>query len=134
MLCVFHRERTLEGQGTYCRCISVSVEPLLLLLCSSNKGIVVHDSPLSSDAPSTVAPFTNLQCCAFHKCSANRHCRPFYKCTIHQSPVLCLLQGLHQSPLLHHSLIASVVPYTSVANIITVAFYSCTVLQCCFIC
>ena len=83
-----------------------------MLLGSSNEGIVVRHSPIFSVAlsasvapiftvvPSSCAPFTNLQCCTFHKCCADLHC--------------CAFQ-------VHHSPISSVVPSTSVAPIVTVA-------------
>ena len=135
MLCVSHREWRSEGQATYRCCFSIPVESILLLLGSSNKCIVhqspvlrlqqVRCSPILTVAPSTVAPFTNLQCCTFHECCANRHCCTFCKCTVHQSPVLCLPQGLHQSPVLH---------LLQVLHPSLLRFYSCTVLQCCSIC
>ena len=127
MLCVFHRERTSEVQATYRRCFSIPVESILLLLGSSNEGIVVHRSPIftvaplqvhrspissvapstsiatiNTVAPSTSAPFTNLQCYAFYKGCTHRHCcastvAPF--CSIapfvsyHFVPVIMLLNN-----------------------------------------
>ena len=136
MQCVFHREQTSEVKATYRRCFSVPIKSILLLLGSSNEGIVVQHSPISDVAystsvvpidtvePSTVAPFTNLQCCAFHECCTNGHCCAFYMCTIHQSPLLCLLQGLHQSLLLR---LLQVLHQSSLLH-----FFSFTVIQCCF--
>ena len=74
VLCVFHREWTSEGQATYRHCFSIDGESILLLLGSSNEGIVVRCSPI----------FTVR----------------LIKCTIRQSPVLRLPRVLRQSALL----------------------------------
>ena len=56
VLCVFQRERTLEVQATYRRCFSIPVESILLLLGSSNEGIVVRRSSIFTVAPRQVHP------------------------------------------------------------------------------
>ena len=128
----------LGGTGHLRRCFSIPVESILLLLGSSNKGILVRRSPIHTVAPSASAPFTNLQCCAFHECSAICTVAPS---TLRHSPISTVAP--HQ---VHHSPISSIAPSTSVAQIYTVApsesapftnlqyytFYKgCTNLHCC---
>ena len=122
MQCVFHRERTSEGQATYRRCFSIPVESILLLLGSSNKGIVVRRSPIFTVAPhqvrhspiftvvtftnihccaSSSAPFTNLHCCASSNATfTNLQCCAFHECCadLHCCAFYCC--DHHQSSLL----------------------------------
>ena len=120
-----HKERTPEELATYHSRFLIPVESILLLLGSSNKGIIVHRSPITRVAPSTsVAPIFTV---APHQV---RH-SPIFSDVCHQ---------VHQSP------ISGVTPSTSVAPIDTVApstsvpftnlqcyaFYKgCTNLNCC---
>ena len=90
--------------------------PQVLRQSSLSRLLQVHHSPIFSAVPCSSAPFTNLHCCAFFKCTihqssmlrlvyhspiftvapspsatlTNLHCWAFFKCTIHQSSVLCL--------------------------------------------
>ena len=107
MLCVFHTERTSEGQATYRRCFSIPVESILLLLGSSNKGIVVYHSPISTVAPQQVRPSPTFTV-------APRQ--------VHRSPIFCV------------ALIDTVASSTSApfTNLQCYAFYKdCYNLQCC---
>ena len=126
--------------ATYRSCFSIPVESILLLLGSSNKGIVVQCSPISSVAPhqvrrslissvhlikctihqsalvpSSSVPFTNLHCVpSTSALFTNLHVAPSTSAPYNQSTVL-YLQMLHQSPLLHFysCTIYSVAPFVS---------------------
>ena len=101
MLCVFHKEFTSEWQATYRRCFSIPVEWMLLLLGSTNEGIVVRCPPI----------FT----VAFHQV----HRSPIFTVAphqVHHSPISSVTPSTRVAP------ISTVVPSTSVAPIVTVAF------------
>ena len=106
MLYVFHRERTSKALDTYRSCFLIPIESILLLLGSSNKGIMVRRSTISSVVPHQVhdSPISTVCLLQVHhspissvlliKCTIQKSPQcAFYNCTVHQSPVLCLYKG-----------------------------------------